>query len=39
MYTDEGNKFIDRLWNETIAELDFPEVQEVLNPTVERSEA
>ncbi len=30
MYTEEGNKFMDRLWNETIEEFDFPEVHEVL---------
>ena len=30
MYTEEGRKFMDRLWSEAIQELDFPEVQEAL---------
>ena len=30
MYTEEGNRFMDRLWNETVKELDFPEVREAL---------
>jgi hypothetical protein len=30
MYTEEGRKFTERLWNETLKELDFPEVQEVM---------
>ncbi|KAK9413394.1 putative short-chain dehydrogenase reductase family protein [Seiridium unicorne] len=28
MYTEEGNKFMDRLWNETVQELDFPELRQ-----------
>ena len=24
MYTEEGKKFMDRLWNETLKELEFP---------------
>lgn len=30
MYTEEGNKFMDRLWDETVKQLDFPEVREAL---------
>ncbi|KAK9351078.1 putative short-chain dehydrogenase reductase family protein-2 [Lipomyces doorenjongii] len=30
MYTERGNSFMDRLWNETLKELDCPEVREVL---------
>jgi hypothetical protein len=30
MYTKEGNEFMDRLWTETLKELDFPEVHEAL---------
>jgi hypothetical protein len=37
MYTEEGNKFMDRLWNETIKELDFPEVREALESLREES--
>lgn len=39
MYTEEGKKFMDRLWNETIKELDFPEVREVLESLREESAA
>ncbi|RDW65100.1 putative short-chain dehydrogenase reductase family protein-2 [Coleophoma cylindrospora] len=30
MYTEEGKRFMDRLWIETLKELDFPEVRDVL---------
>ncbi|KAM0417470.1 hypothetical protein ACHAPT_012534 [Fusarium lateritium] len=30
MYTEEGKRFMDELWKETIDELDFPEVREAL---------
>jgi hypothetical protein len=30
MYTEEGSNFMDRLWNETLKELDFPEIREVM---------
>ncbi|RSL52511.1 hypothetical protein CEP54_010851 [Fusarium duplospermum] len=30
MYTEEGKKYMNRLWKESIEELDFPEVREAL---------
>ncbi|KAI8669635.1 hypothetical protein NCS57_00778900 [Fusarium keratoplasticum] len=30
MYTEEGKRFMDRLWKESIEELDFPEVRDAL---------
>ena len=37
MYTKEGNVFMDRLWNETIEELDFPEVRESIKSLDKKS--
>jgi hypothetical protein len=34
MYTEEGNIIMDRLWDETINELDFPEVHKALGTSV-----
>jgi hypothetical protein len=31
MYTPEGKQIIDRLWEETIAELNFADVQGILD--------
>lgn len=38
MYMDEGRQMGERLWNETLDELKFAEVQEKLrtNPSLER---
>lgn len=30
MYTEEGKSFIEKLWKESLEELDFPEVRETL---------
>jgi hypothetical protein len=30
MYTKEGGKYMNRLWTETLEELDFPEVRKAL---------
>lgn len=30
MYTEEGKDFMDKLWKESLEELDFPEVREAL---------
>lgn len=30
MYTEEGKRFMDRLWKESVEELDFPEVRDAL---------
>ncbi|KAJ4312899.1 hypothetical protein N0V84_009709 [Fusarium piperis] len=30
IYTEEGKRFMDKLWKESIEELDFPEVREAL---------
>jgi hypothetical protein len=37
MYTKQGNRFMYRLWNETLKELDFPEVRDVLESLREES--
>ncbi|CAG9990425.1 unnamed protein product [Clonostachys byssicola] len=39
MYTEEGKAFMDKLWKETVAELDFPEVREVLRSLEMKSAA
>lgn len=39
MYNEEGERFMNRLWNETIKELDFPEVRKVLELRREESPA
>lgn len=31
MYTSEGKQIIDRLWEETLAELSFADVQNILD--------
>lgn len=32
LYTKEGVKYMDRLWDKTIIKLDFPEVHKALGP-------
>lgn len=39
MYTEEGKVFMEKLWKETVTELDFPEVREVLRSLEMKSAA